>query len=157
MPLARVFDGRRQHIGRRLVEVDPEGGHTAVVDGLADRETAEANHTADPVVRMDQRAGPGHVLERFLERVSLGDVVIAEDVALALHVGQGLGMVWARVGNTSGDHVTVANRPDLLFTTPNLTPPVVRRSSNVIFTSPSQRSVTARIAKPLKNVFSPLK
>lgn len=48
-------------------------------------------------------------------------------------------------------------RSDLLFTPPNLTPPVVRRSSNFTFTSPSQRSLTARIAKPLKNVFSPLK
>ena len=64
---------------------------------------------------------------------------------------------------SDSDNVTVTPprkkviRSDLLFTPPNLTPPVVRRSSNITFTSPSQRSITARIAKPLKNVFSPLK
>ena len=49
-------------------------------------------------------------------------------------------------------------RPNLMFTPPNLTPPVVRRSTNLTFSSPNQRSVASRLLKPVKPVYnSPLK
>ena len=50
-----------------------------------------------------------------------------------------------------------STRPSMMFTPPNLTPPVLRRNTNLTFSSPSQRNVTARIAKPLNKVLSPLK
>ena len=49
-------------------------------------------------------------------------------------------------------------RPNLMFTPPNLTPPVRRATNLLTFASPNQRSVASRLLKPVKPVYnSPLK
>ena len=69
-----------------------------------------------------------------------------------------------RTSESSAPSVTLSTpprqsgaRPGLMFTPPNLTPPV-RRSTNITFSSPNQRSVASRLLKPVKAGYnSPLK